>query len=310
MLKRVEIAIIAVLAMGLMPYVFGQPTDNSKSDDMERVLPSQADPAVKQHDETNIVIMPQDHAATVPLAIFLPGTGGRPQNAAALLRTIAGQGYRVIGLSYDDQPSLSMVCPMQPDPACSGRFREMRTFGRGPAPVDNPPAEAINARLVALLKYLAREHPGDNWGVYLSADGHPEWSRILVSGLSQGAGMAAFIAKFYPVYRVVLFSSPWDTTGRDQHPAPWLSRPSATPPERWWAERHARENTTELIAHAYSALGIPKNHILIFNGGLGPAQHSKGENPYHVSTIGNPEYRSEWREMYGTASGSATQMTK
>ena len=308
MRERVGRVTTAVLAMVLVPSVFGQVTDPSKSDDMERVLPSQANPGVQQHDEPNIVIMPQDHAATVPLAIFLPGSGGRPQNAAALLHTIAGQGYRVIGLTYDDEPSLSKVCPKQPDPTCSGRFRGMRTFGRGPAPVDNPPTEAINARLIALLKYLASEHPDENWGAYLNAEGRPEWSRILVSGLSQGAGMAAFIAKFYLVYRVVLFSSPWDITGRDKHPAPWLSRPSATPPERWWAERHARENTTELIAHAYSTLAIPKDHILIFNGGLEPAQTSKGENPYHVSTIRNPEYLSDWKKMYGNI--SATQMIK
>ena len=274
--------------------------------EIEQVLPSQADLGVKQHDEANVVMMPQRNSNGEPLALFLPGTGGRPQNAGALMRTIAEQGYRVIGLSYDDEPSLSKVCPQQPDPACSGSFREMRTSDRGPAPVDNPPAEAINARLIALLKYLVREHPNDNWGAYLNPENRLEWSRILVSGLSQGAGMAAFIAKTYPVYRVVLFSSPWDITGRDKHPAPWLSKPSATPPDRWWAERHAKENTTKLIAQAYRALGIPNDHILIFDGDLGAASPSGGDNPYHASTIRNPEYQPQWKVMYGTAGSPET----
>jgi hypothetical protein len=245
--------------------------------------------------------MPHPPTSGSPLAIFLPGTHGRPKNALALLQTIAGQGYRVIGLSYDDEPSLSQVCPRQPDPACSARFRDMRTFGRGPAPVDNPPAEAIDARLTALLKYLAREHPNENWAEYLTSDGQPQWSKILVSGLSQGAGMAAFIAKSHAVYRVVLFSSPWDITGRDRHPAPWLSQPSATPPERWWAERHAKENTTQLIANAYKALRIPRDQILIFDQGLGNGRTANGENPYHGSTIQNIDYQNEWKRMYGTA---------
>ncbi len=300
-LQFILLAMLVVPAAVLTPNALAQSTALPKSDDTEWVLPSQADPAVQQHNDANAVILPQNHAPGVPLAIFLPGTHGRPQNALALLHTIAGQGYRVIGLSYDDAPSLSQVCPKRPDPACSGRFREMRTFDHGPAPVDNPPAEAINGRLIALLKYLVHEHPADHWGDYLTPEGRPQWNRILVSGLSQGAGMAAFIAKFYPVYRVVLFSSPWDVTGADRHPAPWLSRPSATPAERWWAERHAREKTTELIAHAYKALGIPPDQILIFNRGLGSVPKGSGENPYHGSTIQNTEYQPEWQRMYGTA---------
>ena len=302
-----EFAFIAMLALSAATQQSHSPFPSPAvptSADTELVLPSQADPAVHQHDDANVVILPQNHAAGVPLAIFLPGSGGRPENALPLLHTIAGQGYRVIGLSYDDTPSVGYVCVRQADPTCSARVREMRTFGRGPALVTNPPAEAINARLIAVLKFLQHEHPADHWGAYLTPDGRPQWSRILVSGLSQGAGMAALIAKTYPVYRVVLFSSPWDTTGADRHPAPWLSRPSATPPERWWAERHARENATELLVHAYAALRIPPSHILVFNLGVSPARKALSDNPFHGSTIKNIGYRPEWQRMYGTPQAS------
>lgn len=266
----------------------------------ELVRSSQADPSVQSYDEENVVFNPAGADRSTPLALFFPGTNGKPEYARLLLRTIAQQGYRVIGLAYDDAPAVSQVCPRNPNPACSANFREVRTFGRGTGPVANPPQEAINARLISLLRYLDREHPEAGWGSYLTAEGRPAWNRMVVSGLSQGAGMAAFIAKFYQVDRVVLFSSPWDVTGPDSRPAPWLYRPSATPPERWWAERHARENTTELIAHAYAALRIPPEHILLFD--LPLANPKPGaENPYHTSTTSNPGYAPLWKQMYGSA---------
>jgi hypothetical protein len=266
----------------------------------ELVRPSQANPAVHQFDEENVIVTPPGVRSDAPLALFLPGTHGQPRNAINLMNVVAGQGYRVIGLSYNDVPAAAQVCPRNPNPECFARFREMRTFGRGPAPVNNSYDESIEARLAALVKYLDREHPADGWSQYLASNGQPQWSRILVSGLSQGAGMAAYIAESHLVYRVVLFSSPWDNIGRDHRPAPWRYQPSVTPMDLWWAERHVQENTTELIANAYRALRIPKDHILLFDQGL-PKDPEPGEkNPYHPSTIRNPAYEPQWRILYGT----------
>ncbi len=267
----------------------------------EEIRPSQADPTVRQFDDVNVVLTPMQGVTNAPLAIFLPGTHGKPLNAMTLLKVIADQGYKVIGLTYDDLPAGTGLCPRNPNPACFTNFHAMRSFGRGDGPVSNPYSETIEARLVSLLRYLDREHPGAGWATYLRPDGHPDWSRILVSGLSQGAGMAAFIAKSQPVYRVVLFSSPWDNIGREHRPAPWLSQASATPPERWWAERHVQENTTAWIANAYRALRIPEGHVLLFNQGLVGDARGDSTNPYHASTIRNPAYASQWREMFGGA---------
>jgi len=267
----------------------------------EHVLPSQADPRIHQFDLPNLILSRGKADKGAPLAIFLSGTGGRPDNSFRLLQVVAEQGYRVIGLSYDDTPAVVQLCTRDPDPDCSVKFREVRTFGGSGGPVANPENEAIVPRLVALLRYLDKEHPDAGWGDYLDASGQPAWGRILVSGLSQGAGMAALIAKRYPIYRVVLFSSPWDTWGQDRRPAPWLSSRSATPPERWWAERHAREKTTDLIAAAYRALRIPKDQILIFKGSLPPGRDDAEGNPYHASTAHLPQYADQWRLMYGRA---------
>jgi hypothetical protein len=264
------------------------------------VLPSAANPGVVQFNDPNLVYMADPDTHDAPLAVFLAGTNGRSGNAPRLLLdTIRQQGYRVIYLSYDNAPAGSVLCARQAA-SCHADFRASRSFG-GDGPVRTTTPEAITQRLGDLLRYLQREHPDQRWDAYLDASGAPAWPRILLSGLSQGAGMAAFIAKRFPVQRVVLFSSPWDVVGRDKHPAPWLSWPSATPPERWWAERHVRENTTELIAHAYAALQIPRDHILLFDGGLPAEASNEGENPYHTSTVRLPEYLPQWRLMAGRA---------
>ena len=267
--------------------------------DEQEVLPSRADPAVKQYDDPDIVIG-SDLPASAPLAIFLPGSGGKPANTVGLLRVIAAQGYRVIGLEYDDTPAVVQVCPRDPDPDCSARFREMRVSGTGArAPVANPVAEAIVPRLVATLRYLDRKDPKAGWAGYLDGD-QPRWDRITVSGLSQGAGMAAYIAKQHPVRRVVLFSSPWDFTGADRRPAPWLHAASATPPEQWQAEYNRSENTVELIVPAYAALRIPPANIRVFDLDLPPGAGTNSPNPYHAITIRDQRYAPQWRAMFGS----------
>lgn len=263
----------------------------------EEVRPSLADPGVKAYDEPSLVFADKGAAAPVPLVVFLPGSGGKSAHAPRLfLETIAAQGYRVVYLAYNDEPSVSQVCPREPAD-CSGLFRRQRSFGDAPqSPVQNAKAEAIVPRLAALLHYLDRTHPQAGWATYVAPDGQPAWPRIILTGLSQGAGMAAYIAKRVPLKRVVLFSSPQDI-GPDRQPAPWLSEPSATPMSRWWAERHVAENTTDLIANAYKALGIPSDHILLFDGS--PPPNARGRNPNHTTTVRLRTYVPAWIRMFG-----------
>ena len=109
------------------------------------------------------------------------------------------------------------------------------------------------------------------------------------------------------VARVILFSSPWDKYGGMQTLAPWVRRGhGATPAERWFAAYHRNENTADVIARAYAALQIPRDHIHVFT--LEPARRVSA-NPYHPSVVGNvatprtadgaPAYADEWRAMLG-----------
>jgi hypothetical protein len=242
-----------------------------------------------------------------PLLVFLPGTGGRPLNTTAFSNVAAEQGYRVIGLEYVDEPAVQQICPRDPDPACADKVRRKRIFGEDVTSLIHDPADqSIVARLTKLLVALDREHPQDGWSRYLK-DGQPDWTQTAVSGLSQGAGMAAYIAQRTLVARAVLFSSPWDNYGRFRTLAPWVTRGNgATPSDRWYAAYHRKENTADIIPHAYAALRIPESHVHVFT--LEPAR-KVSDNPYHPSVVGNaatprkpdgtPAYADEWRAMLG-----------
>ena len=264
-----------------------------------QAIPSEIDPAVREFDDPNIAITSPDLPQDAPLVVFMPGTGGKPGNSMDILRVIAGQEYRVIGLEYNNVPAVVQVCPRNPDPDCSAAFREMRIYGEGDgAPVSNSPEESIISRLVAMLRMLNDDHPGEGWGRYLNGD-EPRWDRIVLSGLSQGAGMAAYMAKQHMVRRVVLFSSPWDYREPDRSLAPWLSDRSATPMDRWQAEYHEQENTADLLEAAYRRLGIPAANVHVFSRDLPPGMGRNSSNPYHGATIRDTRYADEWRVMFG-----------
>ena len=273
------------------------------NDDRDRstylIKPSQVDPNITRFNEPNWIVFDRDSNTNALLAVFLPGTGGAPANAKLLFGLIADQGYRVIGLEYNDTPGVVQVCSTNPSPSCSGDFRQRRAFGTGvTSVVSDTPAESIVSRLTNLLQYLQRLHPHEGWQEFL-ADNQPNWSRIVLSGLSQGAGMAAYIAKRERVARVVLFSSPWDFYGRPRALAPWILGPSATAPELWFAEYHRLENSADLIAAAYRGLGIPPANVRIFDRALPAGAGSGIKNKYHVSTIRDVGYIGQWRFLFG-----------
>lgn len=266
---------------------------------VDSVKPSDADPLVKAFDEPSIAINDPALPPDAPLAVFMPGSNGKPANLSVIMGAMVRQGYRVIGLEYNDSPSVNQPCATDPDPNCVATFRALRAFGEGSfATYPNPPAEGIVQRLTALLKKLDALHPGAGWGRYLDGDA-PRWDRIVLSGLSQGAGMAAFIAKRVKVRRVVLFSSPWDFTGADRRPAPWLSLPSATPMDRWQAAYHQREATVPLIVAAYAALEIPATNVHVLTLDLPAGVPAGGPNPFHPIGIRDARYGDTWRVMFG-----------
>jgi predicted esterase len=271
------------------------------------VKPSDTDLAISRFDDPHYILFNENTGPDVNLLVFLPGTGAKPPGPVPFLKAAADAGYRVISLAYNDIPAINAFCPRQPDPACADNFRRMRIYGDGTAieeDIDNTSAESIVNRLVKLLQYLEKLEPELKWGGYLE-NGTLNWNRIAFAGQSQGAGMAAYIAKRHIVARVILFSSPWDFVVRNGNVrtlAPWILLPSKTPPERWFGGYHERENTADLIAKAYAALRIPTENIRIFRLDLPARLHTdNGNNPFHSEGIRNPAYKEQRAFFLGSS---------
>jgi hypothetical protein len=272
-----------------------------------RVAPQATDPAIRRFNEPHYVVFDRRVAASADLLLFMCGSGARPAGVSDFLDVAATQGYRVTSLEYNDLPAVIAVCSRDSDPGCSAKVREKRIFGDDVTKrIDDTIAESSLNRLTKLLLTLERDHPSDGWGQYLD-DGSLRWDRIAVTGHSQGAGMAAFIAQRKRVARVVLFSSPWDFYGRGMQLAPWvLAGPGATPSDLWFGAFHKKENTADLIARAYRVLKVPDAHVPVLS--LEPGRVF-GDNPYHLSVLvngttpresdGSPSYADAWRALVG-----------
>jgi acetyl esterase/lipase len=277
---------------------------------------NEADPNVQRFLGPNWILYDPPPEAAANLLVYLPGTGRGPDARSPFpalkwfLDAAADRGYRVIALAYDNFPAELRVCMRNPDPNCAADFRMKRIFGTDTTSlIDDTPAEAIVNRLTKLLEYLDRTHPNEGWGAYLD-NGAPRWSRIAVAGHSQGAGMAAFLAKRVELARVVLLSGPADFTLPGRVLAPWIASPGATPASRWYAMYHQQERLAPLLQQAAAALGIPPDHIRVATlpPRVPPWFTGRGDL-YHLSDIGDgttprndagkPLYLPDWDFLFG-----------
>jgi hypothetical protein len=258
------------------------------------------------------------------LLVFMPGTKNVPDSWKRLGQEAARMGYHVINLMYHNDVGVDAACRGGDKPRdCSENMRLEILDGsdRGDR-VTVTPANSIYNRLAKVLIYLKGRFPGEGWGKFLD-EGQPKWSKITVSGQSQGAGQAALIGKLHRVARVVLFSGPPDarvTTEVDQ----WVSSIGATPASDYFALFHHQDNFGAGIRANLGALGLGSFGVAVFAeasrppyGGthiittnLMPTQGPAAPNPHQSSARdnntplgpdGTPLLRDAWRYLLGSS---------
>ncbi|MFT7582925.1 MAG: hypothetical protein ACI9MR_004611 [Myxococcota bacterium] len=169
-------------------------------------------------DKPHLVLVPAV-AATNGLWVHLPGSGGTPPNTMNILSAALGEGYTPIGLAYVNEPGVGTSCTGQPA-ECDEAVRVERMWGpdvSSETDVDVP--DSIVFRLRRLIEYLHAQQPAAGWDAYLTAD-ELDWSRISMSGFSQGGGMVGMISRDRALRRAMHLSSAADaTTNVDDDPA-------------------------------------------------------------------------------------------
>jgi hypothetical protein len=278
------------------------------------IPPDETDAKILRSDNLNMVILDRE-VEQGALLVFMGGANSyRKCTHRPLFEVALKNGYRIISLDYQYEPPANANCWGSADDECYARNRASKTFGlQGVVALHLAPEECIENRLARLLIYLTEHHPDAGWERYL--DGNSvRWNRISVSGHSQGAGLAAYIAKEKEVFRTVLFSSPWDHYPERQMLAPWLHKDSFTQYAKWFGSFHVKESNAEMLEKSFAALKIPAANIRRFDRDpVVPewlAQDSRAD-PYHISVVSSyasPQspngeflYQDDWSFLLGSA---------
>lgn len=283
------------------------------------VIPSMTDPRLSNWDEPHYVCAPEDPVlADGRLWVFLPGTGAKPSNYRLLTEHAAKAGLHAICLRYPNDESVNLqICPFDPDEGCHGDVREEVVNGIDASRhVEVDAANSIVGRLTSLLAAMVLAHPDEGWERFVYPEGVVAWDRIVISGHSQGAGHAAYIAYQHAVDHVVLFA--WVDVRRGQL-APWLvERESATSPDNYYVFWHAEDTRVTRNADLLLAgLGLaPYRSSVVVDGNSPPygGSHSliatapapEGQLPHNAHVVdwalaldehGEPAYADAWTHL-------------
>lgn len=193
------------------------------------------------------------------LLLFIGGTYSKPDTYSIICEHAVGRGLDVISISYPNNvPAASLKD--SDNLMAFDLYRDELCFGNpGSDAVEIDELNSIVSRLVNLLNYLQSTYPEQDWNKYLVDENTPDWSKIIVSGHSQGSGHSAYLAKTYSVYRNVMFSGPNDYSNHFDAPANWLSLPGVTPNENQFVLLHIED---EVVPYSSQLANIQSMGLL------------------------------------------------
>jgi hypothetical protein len=272
-----------------------------------RIGPTQTDSAIEMVHGPHLAIYDSQVVSRHKLFLFLVGTRSKTTSSLDLDSVVAGWGYHVISLDYENNV-ITVSCAHSLDRTAFARYREEIMTGASVSEkVKVDPANSILNRFQKLLAYLVEHDPNGGWGEFVN-NGGPVWDRIIVAGHSQGSGHAAYIGKLFKVDRVLMFSGPQDYMDDIHQPAPWLAREGATPSSRFFAFLNLKDpfNVDHQIANCMALMGMSKPDTLMVK----PGEAIQGNHHilindlptklHHNSTL-FPEFENVWKYMLTTA---------
>lgn len=271
-----------------------------------RVDPHQTSSAIVTVHGPHIAVYDPNAASNHQLFLFLVGTGGKAAGSLKIDSAFAKWGYHAISLDYEDNV-VAVSCAHSLDSTTFGRYREAIVTGAPViARIKVDPANSILNRFQKLLVYLVKHDPRGGWGQFVN-NGQPVWNRIIVAGHSQGSGHAAYIGQMFKVDRVLMFSGPQDYMDDLHRPASWLTRPSATPPSRFFAFLNLQDpfNVHHQIANCMVLMHMSEPETLMVKSGeVIHGYHRILINDFptkkrHGSTL-FPQFENVWRYMATT----------
>jgi hypothetical protein len=275
------------------------------------VTPSQTDANYASAEESHYVVR-NSKTHVNKLFLFIGGSYSVPKNYNVVCDHAATIGLDVINLSY---PNGVAAAPLgtSSDQLIFDNYRDEVCFGNQ---VSNEVSvnllNCINTRAIKLLQYLRTTYPDQNWGQYLTTTNTLQWSKIIVSGHSQGSGHACYFGKKNLVDRVVMLSGLNDYSAYFKVPANWLTKNGQTPINKQFALLHAQDeivpfNNQVANLRGLGLLAATQNPTMVDNLAA-PYSNARSLSvnipalSNHNSTVGNNSILPNiWTYMFTTA---------
>ncbi len=281
------------------------------------IAPRKTNPILTDHLSNYYVFQPTQTNAKEKLFIFLPGSLVSPKIYQELLLTGAENGYYSIGFSYQNGRLLTSRCRGK-DSGCRGRVAQELLQGKDVSnAIQVDSSSSIERRLIALIKYLQKQHPQNGWSQFIK-NGKIQWNKITIAGHSQGSNIAAYIGWHRSVVRVGMFSGPYGLTHNDDSDAPWLKDNRLTSASKFYGFANLNDHISnfENVESGWKSLGLKDSVISVddadpswknshqlstevggtstFNGGHGSTCVDT-QTPHDEE--GNPIFKKIWRYM-------------
>ncbi len=285
------------------------------------VHPQDTDPQISAWLDSHYVCINTDVVNQNLLYLFLPASYAKPKNTQLITQAAANNGYYSINLKYPNSWTVGSLCNSSEDPECFEKVRLEIIDGQDRTnKVNVNRSNSIENRLIKLLIYLNTNHPEQNWSQFLTASDEIIWSKIIVSGFSQGGGHAGVIAKYHLVNRVAFFASPKDYSDYFNAPAAWLYDTHITPAEKYFGFNHFEDGLAEQL-EIWSASGMPDSaHVINVDSCGYPYEDShqlitheepRVEGKYHACVVTDnatpllidetPLFKDVWRYLFSVS---------
>ena len=158
------------------------------------------------------------------LLVFLTGSGDSCSGIGVIGQIGVNLGFDAMCVNYSNAASAVNICK---DTGCFGNIFQAKLDATGPCSIANGtdcgtdpltgqpyvnsnPADALTQRISMMLQYLrdnGYNANGTDWGSYLNGTA-PEWTRIILSGWSQGGSLATYAGYKLSISRAINLSAP------------------------------------------------------------------------------------------------------
>ena len=223
---------------------------------VREVSPVSANNLVNSFVDVNVAMYNKGVTEREKLVIMLAGKGDVPSDFKRFDSLAANTGFHVLGMSYNNSPTVEDACKGSNDSNCYENVRRQVLLGDVLTPdIQVDSNHYLAKRVKDLLVYLNANASEENWGKYLDSENEVKWEKVILAGHGDGATNASFMGKVVKLSRVINFAPLPEVMEFNKKLASWVSQEGLTPSHRYYVF-YQENDTNTLNANFYNGIGF------------------------------------------------------